>query len=227
MRTLPEEFFREYCAIEINRKFVYSEDIPIEMMSSKKDESGWFEWKCIPGTLTNDDYKQIERQYNAQFPISFIAWHKLYFFPRVDCSLLRLPGSLPTKPLEEITNYFEWDISEELIREGFVPFGDEGNDAGPLVFDTRTQIEPNEFPIRFYDHEYCGDMDGVSDIIFSSFPKLLECIIHYLKETETKYTFEVIPDFFNIDPLGAGKTGKGYWLGWADMLRANFEEFGR
>jgi hypothetical protein len=83
-----------------------------------------------------------------------------------------------------------------------------------------------EFPIRVYDQEYGGNLEGLSEIIFSSFPKLLECLTHYLIELKTRNNFEIIPDFFKIDPDGAGKTGVNYWLSWTSMQRENFNEFG-
>jgi len=84
----------------------------------------------------------------------------------------------------------------------------------------------NEFPIRFYDHDFGGDIAGLDVIIFSSFPKLLQCLTHYLSQLKTRQGFDIIPEFFKIDPEGAGKDGADYWLGWSAMLKATFEEFG-
>lgn len=87
-------------------------------------------------------------------------------------------------------------------------------------------MENNEYPIRVYDHEYGGDMNGLGEIIFSSFSKLLECFTHYIQELENRKNFEIIPDFFHIDPTRAGKTGVDYWLGWVSMEKENDELFG-
>ena len=187
---------------------------------------GWVQWQLIPGSLENGLYEEVERRFNVKFPPSFIAWHKSYFFLDCDCSLIRLPASSPNQPLKAIVNELDWFIPEQLIPQKLYPFGSEGNDMGPLVFDTRVEVENNEFPIRAYDHEYMGSLHGLTDIIFSSFTKLLECMTHYLTEVKTRPGFEVIPEFFNIDPKGAGKTGVDYWLGWSGMQRANFETFG-
>ncbi|MNL48038.1 hypothetical protein D3C87_1708650 [compost metagenome] len=118
-----------------------------------------------------------------------------------------------------------WFIAEQLIPLKLYPFGNEGNDAGPLVFDGRIDTINNEFPIRVYDHEFGGDLEGLSEIIFSSFEKLLACLTHYMTELKTRKSFEIIPDFFKIDPTGAGLTGIDYWLSWANMQKANFVEF--
>jgi hypothetical protein len=128
--------------------------------------------------------------------------------------------------LEKLADNLDWDIPEQLIAFGLIPFADEGNDAGPLVFDTRKATDKKDFPIRVYDHEYGGDLEGLSEIIFSSFDKMLACLTHFLIETKIRKRFEVIPDFYTIDPNGAGLTGKSYWENWIQMEKENFEEFG-
>jgi hypothetical protein len=94
------------------------------------------------------------------------------------------------------------------------------------VFDGRNPRPDNEFPIRVYDHEFGGQLEGLSEIVFSSFAKLLECVTYFLQELKSRKNFEIIPDFFRIDPEGAGKTGIDYWLTCIKMQKANFEEFG-
>jgi len=192
---------------------VYMDFIPIE-------------WKLIPGTLTIEDYRKLETRFNAILPDNFIDWHKRYFFEDCDCSIVRLPHSLSTKPLEKLTDNLDWFIAEELILLGLVTFANEGNDTGPLVFDTRNQAGRTDFPIRVYNHEYGGDLEGLSEIIFSSFEKMLECMTHFLTETKVIKRFEVIPDFYTIDPSGAGSTGKSYWDGWIQREKGNYEFFG-
>ena len=219
-----EEFFKVCWTSEM--KSVYTDKVPKEMMQSDVNNNGWYEWRPIPGSLTIDDYKKVEAKFNVVFPDNFVQWHKKYFFVECSCLFVRFPPSLPTRPLEELIKNLDWDIAKELIPLGLVPFADEGNDTGPLVFDTRNKNGKEDFPIRVYDHEYGGDLEGLSEIIFSSFDKMLECLTYFLNETKEKKSFEVIPDFFMIDPVGAGSTGKYYWTSWAEMEKENFEKFG-
>jgi len=206
---------------------VYGETItPKDMMASPVDEEGWYTWKPINGTLTDNDYQKVEQKFSVKFPESFVEWHKQYFFLDCSCQLMGLPVSSPTEPLQQIIDNLDYSLAADLIEAKLYPFGDEGNDAGPLVFDARHEVEDNEYPIRVYDHEYGGDIDGLSEIIFSSFSKLLACFTHYIKELKTRKNFEIIPDFFQIDPSGAGKTGKAYWLSWVAMEKENDELFG-
>ncbi len=207
-------------------KDVYTEFIPKEMMVSVVDDEGWYEWKPMKGLLKVDDYRSIEKRFGATLPDNFINWHKKYFFADGDCSIVRLPESMPTKPLEKVIRNLDWYIAEQLIPHGLIPFADEGNDVGPLVFDTRNQTAKIDYPIRIYDHSYMGDLKGLSDVIFSSFERMVECLSHFLVETKERRQFEVIPEFYKIDPKGAGHTGKTYWDSCIEMGKANYEEFG-
>ncbi|MFI5219247.1 MAG: hypothetical protein ACHQNT_07130 [Bacteroidia bacterium] len=223
MTDINEQFFKAYW--RPGMKIVYTDSIPKEMMASPVDGDGWFEWKLLKGTLNLKDYEEIEKKFKIKLPDNFINWHRAYFFLDGDCSIIRLPESIPTRPLQDINTVLDWFIPEQLIPLGLIPFANEGNDTGPLVFDTRNQTTNVDFPIRVYDSSYGGELDGLSEIIFSSFTKLLECLTHFLNERNKK-SFEIIPDFFNIDPEGAGTTGKNYWMSWIEMGKANYAEFG-
>lgn len=218
------DFFKQFFNQELTT--VFKEQTPKDMMASIVSDSGWHNWKPINGILKAIDYQGIEKKFKVKFPESFIEWHKLYFFLDCDCALLRLPHSFPNEPLKEIIDILNNDLAENLIAIKIYPFGDEGNDTGPLVFDGRKEMINNEFPIRFFDYDYYDDIEGLSEIIFSSFPKLLECITYFLREVKTRKVYEIIPDFFSIDPSGAGKTGVDYWLAQAAMAKENDELFG-
>lgn len=196
------------------------------MMASPVDKEGWFTWKVLKGNISREEYKEIENQFNVKLPDSFIDWHQSYFFLGGDCSLVRLPYSNPLQPLQELKAELDWHIPKKLAPQKIYAFGSDGNDSGPLVFDGRISTKNNEFPIRVYDEDFGGTLEGLSEIIFSSFSKLLECITHYMNELKTKRNYEIIPEFFELDPEGAGKTGIDYWLLWASGLRTEFEEFG-
>lgn len=225
MTDIIHNFFIAYLRAFSN-KTVFTESTPNEMMLSETNKNGWFQWKLIPGIFKVENYKEIETEFQIQLPQSFINWHKEYFFLSCNCSILNLPHSNPNLPLQEIRQNLSWFIPQQIIPEKLYPFGSEGNDTGPLVFDGRIQMINNEFPIRVYDHEFGGTLDGLSEIIFSSFEKLLECLTHYMSELKMRKDYEIIPDFFQIDPTGAGSTGIDYWLSWVSMQKANSEEFG-
>ena len=189
---------------------VYTEAESPEMMAGPINEDGYFEWKLAKGTLNNIDYKQIEEQYHVQLPASFIDWHKAFFFCDGDCQLVRLPTSYPRELLDDLRA--QMNYGEDLINLKIYPFASDGNDTGPLVFDARNPVADNEFPIRVYDHEFGDDLNGLSEIIFSSFSKMLECLTYFLSRPKTMESGEAVRVFFDIDPTGAGGPGQDYWL---------------
>ncbi|GAA4197399.1 hypothetical protein GCM10022289_04570 [Pedobacter jeongneungensis] len=223
-QNVIKDFYKQLFDQEL--KTVFTERTPSEMMNSEIDTDGWFCWKPVDGTFDVNNYRDIEKKIHIEFLKSFIEWHKLYFFLDCDCSLIRLPHSSPSEPLKEITDNLDNDVAKDLILLRIYPFGQDGNDIGLLVFDGRYATSDNEFPIRIYDYDYNGDIEGLSEIIFSSFPKLLECISYFLQEIKTRKDYEIIPDFFNIDPSGAGKTGVDYWLEQIAMAKGNDDFLG-
>jgi hypothetical protein len=198
MNTITEQFFKALW--EPGMKSVYTKAVPPEMMLSAVNEGGWYEWKLVPGTLMPTDYWAIEKRFDIKFPASFIDWHRAYFFADGDCSLVRLPESLPTEPLQEIEMYLTEGPAEDLLPLGLIPFADDGNGAGLLVFDTRGATNKEDYPIRIYDHEYDGDLEGLGEIIFSSFSKMLECLTHYLNAERLGQDSQALLDFSQIDP---------------------------
>lgn len=226
MNKIINEFFITYFKYSSFSRVYVEGKTPKKMIDSSVDVEGWYTWKPITGTLNEIDYHHVEQKFGVKFPKSFIEWHKQYFFLDCSCQLFGLPVSSPNEPLQNIIDNLDYDLANELVETKLYPFGDEGNDAGPLVFDGRYEVDNHEYPIRVYDHEYGGDLEGLSEIIFSSFPKLLECFTHYIRELKTRKNFEIIPDFFQIDPTGAGKTGIDYWLSWVGMEEENYRLFG-
>ena len=190
-------------------------NIPNEMIRSKNQVDGYTRvvWKDIEGTFKLEDYIRLSNKYGIKYPPSFIEWHKSRHFLDGDFSIVRLPKSNPNEGLTELEDSLSYDIAQDLILEKLVPFGHECNDAGPLVFDYRE--DKSEPPIRFYELSLLGDLEGLSPVIFSDFNTLLECVLLYNKKG-----VDAIPEFFEIDPLGAGnpEEGKGYWLMIRDMF---------
>ena len=222
MQELIDRFWNAY--YQPGMKAVHTKRSPKDMILNEPDKEGWFEWKLLRGKLDYRDYKKFEKKYKIKFPNSFIEWHRSKFFLDGDCSFVRLPFSPSNDPLSEIIDNLNYDIAKDLIKQKLYPFASEGNDAGPYVFDGRQKVQNNEFPIRFYELDFLGDIEGLGPIIFSSFTKLLECTAYFL-EQEDKKDFEIYPDFKEIDPEGAGKDGAGYWDMWTVMQRENFEYF--
>jgi hypothetical protein len=232
LHQIIEEFYKTIFKSPEKLRTVFSlDDTPVEMMNSSVSNSGWFTWKPIPGTLSYETYHEVEQKFNVVFPKSFIEWHKRYYFLTCASNLASLPFSYPSKPLQEIIDGLNYDFAKDLIMFKLYPFASDGGDRGIWAFDGRVEMDGNEYPVRLcdYDIEILEDNDikNLTQIIFSSFPKLLECITHFLKGINTRPDFELILEFFQIDPEGAGKPGFDYWLNLSTCLREQSEEEGQ
>ncbi len=220
MKDIIENFFQAYQKYDL--RAVYVPSTPKEMMASGIDEWGWYTWKLIPGTLEPGAYHNLAARFGCTFPDLFIEWHRRYYFVDCDCSLASFPASLPNQPLKALEDSLAWDAPKELIRQGFLPFAHEGNDAGLLVLDT-SKMKDDDCPVYFSDVDYVGELEGISGPVFSSFEKMLLCFTQFLKEQPARPRHEIISDFFILDPEGAGKSGRAYWRDWIEMERETDE----
>ncbi|RPD46832.1 hypothetical protein DNI29_11770 [Hymenobacter sediminis] len=213
MNDITAKFFQAYW--QPGMMEVYTEDVSAAMMAGPVNEDGWFEWKLAEGTLLDAEYERLAKAHGVLLPPSFIDWHKAFFFCDGDCFIARLPPSLPNEPLRHLAAELKTGEYLDLTTQGLYTFAQANNDAGPLVFDARQPVENNEFPIREYEHDagnYSGDLAGLSEVIFSSFSKMLECLTFFLNRPKAMDQTEAVRAFFTIDPTGAGGPGREYWL---------------
>ena len=201
-----EQFFKHKLLIAH-----YTEGItPKSMVDSEVDIDGYYRWKPVKGKIKDVAYEKLEQSYGLSFPKSFIQWHKRYFFFGRDCRILNLPSSSPSAPLQEIIHFLNNDVAKALIAEKLYPFGEDTYTGKLMVFDARIPFADLEYPIRVYDGNGT-DLYGLSEVVFSSFPKLLECLTYLFEEIHTRPIHEIITGFSCIDPKGAGSTGINYW----------------
>lgn len=219
MNRVIENFFNQFFKKNL---FIalYQEGItPKSMMNSTVDVDGYYNWKPIKGTLKAIAYEKLQREFKVTLPKSFISWHQRYYFFGQDCKIIKLPCSLPNRPLQEISFLLSHEISTQLTNLELCPFAYDNYPNRLLVFDTRTAVADQEYPIRIYEGNG-SDLYGLSEVIFSSFSKLLECLTYLLEEVNERKVHEIIPNFFCIDPKGAGSTGIGYWTEIIELEKA-------
>ena len=109
---------------------------------------------------------------------------------------------------------------ERPLALGLLPFGDEGNDAGPLCFDTRASNDPDSWPITFWDHD---GPEEIGPTLFSSFDALLRGCTAYMRcaaearrrasdpQDRLASDADCLRSLMAADPQGAGSGGAGYW----------------
>jgi hypothetical protein len=164
------------------------------------------DWQLVrPEKPVRPLVEDLEKEYGVWYPEAFKQWFGMYYTLNMDCGMVRLPECPSNDPLRNLRGYWTCSMGMALFAEGFLPFGEEGNDSGPLCFDVRT---PNQCPVVYYEHELSPKHPkAFSAPIFSSFDKMIECVVVSL-DKEYDITAEEI---FAIDPRGAGSTGREYW----------------
>lgn len=224
-------FFDAYVKCFGPLKTVVTPKTPRDMIVGSVDVEGWAEWQLRPCTQDVDSlFSQLEQECGSPFPASFKRWYGAYFTLDMDCSVVRLPpnpSNAPLIPLRKLLlNGSPFATRPRSL--GLLPFGDEAMmDAGPLCFDSRDGSDPDRWPIRYWDHEWCDTPQEVGPVIFSSFDKLIEACTQYMLEfAAVKAAMPDEPDawldnrqkciraLMSADPQGAGGPGRQYWETW-------------
>lgn len=202
---------------------------PPEMVIGPDRRSrGWVQWRLLPCDVDLEPrFLELEHRCGHAFPATFKRWYSSCFTLDMDLSVVRLPANpsnAPLVPLAEIALGSSVHSARPL-ELGLLPFGDEAMmDAGPICFDTRDGGAPDNWPIRYWDHEYNSTPEEVGPVIFSSFGKLTECCTKYMlcfaavrerlpdaSDEWLDHRGECIRAMMEADPSGAGGPGREYW----------------
>jgi len=188
--------------------WVHTAETPKEMIVGTTSSADWIEWRLLErSNKVSADFVTFEAEIGYTLPHSFKLWHSRYYTLDGDMSIVRLPPiplHSPFTPLRD--EMFEQYLPETLRQKGYLPFGSDGNDTGPICFHTALGSEDSEYAIYVWEHE--GDeSERYMTLMFSNFRKLLECCVHLHGGRLTNYP--TLPDqyeaFAVIDPDGAGK----------------------
>lgn len=205
---LIDEFYRVRYKRQMPLYMVLTADTPTEMIIGRSpDTTDWIEWKLLERSNDIDPaFTVFEKEIGHKLPESFKRWHSRYYTLDGDISIVRLPEIPSNNPFGDLrSQMFDQYLPEALSKRGFIPFASDGNDVGPLCFDSSMIIDDNEWPIYVWDHEG-DDSDKYLKLIFSNFRKLLECCTHLYGGQLAGYgeLAEGISGFSVIDPEGAG-----------------------
>ena len=96
-----------------------------------------------------------------------------------DYGLVRLPDMQPSDPLASLRSQIAIAADPNcpaLTQHKLLPFGQDGNDGGPICFKTDQPTEAGDFPIYFADHELLSDPSYSGKRVWDSFEHLLVAI---------------------------------------------------
>jgi hypothetical protein len=154
----------------------------------------------------------LKERIGMRFPELFKEFFCRYHTLDLDLAFLRLapsPSNDPLGPLAAESFEYPEETARQIHGLSLLPFGSEAfMDAGPICFDLRGEVDCDDPPVCYWDHDFDGTERQIGPRIFSSFSKLLECAIRKFRHGPRAKT---IDEFIAIDPKGAGGTGREYW----------------
>ena len=206
--------------------------IPIQVPSAMRDysiavDSDWVAWKPIPSTVTDADLNELEATAGRAFPPayrSFLKYQHFYELTEVGVRFCRHAVDTWRHTLQE---QYAVEPKERITGIGLIPFGSEAMmDAGPVCFDTRRASLDGDSPVVFRDHEWSGTDHEICPM-FSSCMKMFECLliaatsdINFVYRGEAdppdqlRRKKELMAQFLETDPDGAGGAARAYWTSW-------------
>ena len=194
-------------------------DIPIE-----DDEVGW---KPIPSTVTDTDLNTLEVFAGANFPPAYRTFLKYRHFYDLTEVGVRFSSHAVDTWRDTLEREYMIEPKERIVGIGLIPFGSEAMmDAGPVCFDTRGKSPDGDCPVVYWDHEWVGTEKEIQPM-FSSCMKMFECLL-FVATSEIYFVYhdeddpsnllhrkrELMAQFLNTDPGGAGGPAREYWTSW-------------
>ena len=73
-QKIVEKFFQ--ALFKEDKRSVYTDRIPKEMIDTPPDKSGWFTWKPLKGNLKLEDYRKLETEFNNELPRSELTGYR-------------------------------------------------------------------------------------------------------------------------------------------------------
>lgn len=152
---------------------------PPDMVDRPPDESGWVPWQPVDSPVTDEDVLRLEKKVGKPFPPLFRAYlmYKCLLLTDFGGRFVRLPETPSDDPLGELRGQLGIMEEEPFWRaNGYVAFGQDGNDAGPVCFDTTRPTGDGDYPIVVVDHERTRSPGYAGRTKWDSFASLLDAM---------------------------------------------------
>jgi len=151
--------------------------VPEELRGDWSSDDGWYSWKAIPSPVSWNDLAALEQRFGIKFPPLFSAYFLYKQILDGDYGIVRMPDMRPPSPLQELESqmmiYFK---SPSLQAHNLIPFGQDGNDGGPICFKTDLPTPEGDYPVYFTDHERLSDSKYAGEERWGSFESLITAI---------------------------------------------------
>ena len=125
--------------------------VPPEMVDLEIAGSDWVRWKVIPSRVQLSDIERLESRAGGPFPPLFRAFLQYAHVLSLESGGVRLPSLPSDNALGDLSGSLSSWAS--LASAGFVAFGDDLNDKGPICFDCARRLPDGDCPIVLFDHD--------------------------------------------------------------------------
>ena len=153
--------------------------VPVELRGDWSSGDGWYSWIAIDSPVSDDDMNDIERDAGISLPPLFRAYFLYKQMLDGDYGLVRLPDMDPSDPLGNLRSQIAVSSDPNcpaLSQNNLLPFGQDGNDGGPICFKTDQPTDDGDFPVYFADHELLSDPSYSGKRVWDTFGQLLKAI---------------------------------------------------
>jgi hypothetical protein len=151
--------------------------VPPDMVAGPSRDGDWTPWKAVDSPVDEEDVRRVEGVLGVALPPLFRAYLMHQCLLMTDFGIIRLPQTPSDRPLDEMLGYVRVFVEEPYWgRHGYVPFAYDGNDGGPMCFDTKRPSPENDYPVVFVDHERALQMSYTGEQRWDSFAALLDSL---------------------------------------------------
>jgi len=217
MNAIYQDFFSAFELSNAPLGVVYLPEHDPEMLIGTPDTNGYIMWKFLDCEQPMVEvFSQYEKTAGRQLPESFKNWYAFKYSLDLDASVVSLPVNPKHSPGKGLLKKVMPgnDFWERPLALGLLPFGEENfMNAGPVCFDTRIGGDPNNWLIRYWNHEWIDHPNEIGPVMFSSFDRLILAVTEFLKHAygEGIAQNQAIDAMMAADPEGAGGSGRKYW----------------
>jgi hypothetical protein len=167
----------EFVEISIRTGATVALGVPPEMADGPTDEYGWTPWKPIDSPVGEKEIFALEAYARAKLPPLFRAYLMYKCLLMTDFGIIRLPSIPSDRPLHDLLLYVRLLETEPYWREhSYLPFGSDGNDGGPICFDTKRPTTDHDYPVVFVDRDLAGRPGYTGVVRWPSFAALLDVL---------------------------------------------------
>ena len=151
--------------------------VPPELRGTWSSDDGWYSWIAIPSPISAKDWSDFEQSVGFDLPPLFREYFLYKQILDGDYGLVRLPDMSPPDPLDNLRAQTAVLFECECLRhQALLPFGQDGNDGGPICFKVDEPTPDGDYPILFTDHESLADPAYPGERRWDSFEHLIDVL---------------------------------------------------